>query len=193
VARDDTAPTTRRLLAFTLWLGAALTLPACRSRPPAAAGGGGETTNLSQPAIPSTAQPALSKPTVLLEAGGRKVPFHVELATTEADREKGLKMLTRPTGILFVFPREAPQTVSTKNTSIPVDIIFIGSDRRIVGIVENAAPETEVSRHVNGPSQYALEISGGLSSKLGFKVGSQVEFKGMPPALLAESGVGRPG
>ena len=51
-----------------------------------------------------------------------------------------------------------------KNTLIPLDMIFIGSDRKIVGIVENAAPETETPRRVEGLSRYVLEIGGGMSS-----------------------------
>lgn len=141
--------------------------------------------------MPSAAKQA---PTVLVEARGRKVPFRVELATTEADRDKGLtrKILTRPTGMLFIFPNEAPQALSMKNTFVPLDIVFIGSDRRVVGIVENATPETEAPRRVNGMSRYALEISGGLSSRLGVRAGSKVEFKSMPPGLFPDSGVGQP-
>lgn len=146
--------------------------------------------------MPPAAKPNLPNPTVFLEAGGRKIPFRVELATTEAERQKAMKfprILTRPTGTLFVFPNDAPQTVSMKNTVISLDLIFIGSDRRIVGIVENALPETEAPRRVKGMSRYVLEIGGGLSSRLGVKAGGEVEFKGMPPGLIRESGVGQPG
>ena len=33
-----------------------------------------------------------------------------------------------------------------KNTLIPLDMLFIDKDRRIVGIVENAEPQTETGR-----------------------------------------------
>jgi uncharacterized membrane protein (UPF0127 family) len=182
-------------LGAALWLGAALTLASCRRGAPAAAEGAGGSGGLSNPAMSPAAKPDLPNPTVVLEAGDRKVPFRVEVAATEVERERGLmfrKILTRPTGMLYVFADDAPRTVSMKNTLIPLDIIFIGHDRRILGVVENATPETETPRRVNGMSRYVLEIAGGLTSKLGVKPGSKVEFKGMPPGLFPDSGVGQP-
>ncbi|MEO5767259.1 MAG: DUF192 domain-containing protein, partial [Polyangia bacterium] len=93
-------------------------------------------------------------------------------------------------GMLFVFDRDAPLTFWMKNTFIPLDMIFIGSDRKIVGIVANATPETETPRHVEGLSRYVLEISGGMSERWGVTAASTVEFRGMPAGVL---GTGEPG
>jgi uncharacterized membrane protein (UPF0127 family) len=67
-----------------------------------------------------------------------------------------------------------------KNTLIPLDMLFIDSDRRIVGIVQNAEPQTLSGRSVGLPSQYVLEIGGGLTGKLGIRAGQVVEFQGVP-------------
>ena len=83
-------------------------------------------------------------------------------------------------GMLFIFDREAPLTFWMKNTFIPLDMIFIDDDRRIVGIVEDAVPETETPRRVQGESRYVLEIGGGLSRRLGIGKGGQVDFEGVP-------------
>ena len=115
--------------------------------------------------------------------GGRTVPFRVELARTEAEREQGLMYRDRmdvDAGMLFVFEREAPLTFWMKNTFIPLDMIFIGVDRHIVGIVENAEPRTLSARRVAGVSEYVLEINGGLSAKLGIRPGAAVDFSGVP-------------
>lgn len=128
-------------------------------------------------------------PVVVLNAGGRAVPFRVELATTDAHRERGLMYrnhLEPDSGMLFVFERDAPLAFWMKNTFIPLDMIFIGSDRRIVGIVENATPQTETPRRVDGLSRYVLEIAGGSSSRLGVAKGSIVEFQGMPRDLVRD-------
>ncbi|MBC8132707.1 MAG: DUF192 domain-containing protein [Deltaproteobacteria bacterium] len=128
---------------------------------------------------------------VVLNAGGRALPFRVELATSDATRERGLMYrnhMDADSGMLFVFEREAPLTFWMKNTLIPLDIIFIGSDRRIVGIVENATPETETPRRVDGVSRYVLEIGGGLSRKLGVTPGSTVEFQGIGRDVLSNAG-----
>ncbi len=115
--------------------------------------------------------------------GGRSVPFRVELARSEPEREKGLMYRERmdaDAGMLFVFERPAPLTFWMKNTFIPLDMIFIGADRHIVGIVENAEPRTLSARRVDGVSEYVLEINGGLSAKLGIHAGDAVSFTGVP-------------
>jgi uncharacterized membrane protein (UPF0127 family) len=68
-----------------------------------------------------------------------------------------------------------------KNTPIPLDMIFISKDRKIVGIVEQAVPFSTESRSVPGASQFVLEINGGLSKRYGIKAGDTVEFHGLSP------------
>jgi uncharacterized membrane protein (UPF0127 family) len=119
---------------------------------------------------------------VAIETPEGQVPFHVELARTEAERERGLMFrqhLDNDAGMLFLFERPGPLTFWMKNTLIPLDMIFISADRTIVGIVENAEPQTLTSRGVSGPSQFVLEIAGGLSAKRGIKAGQRVLFRGV--------------
>jgi len=141
----------------------------------------------SDPAPPAaTTGPA----TVILHAtagGERSIPVRVELASTGPQRERGLMYrnhLDPDAGMLFLFPEPSPLTFWMKNTLIPLDMIFIAPDRHIVGIVENAEPETETGRHVEGDSQYVLEIGGGLAQKWGVTAGSTVEFKGLPASAV---------
>jgi len=124
-----------------------------------------------------------ARPAVLLHAGQRVIPIRVEVARTEAEHERGLMFrnhLDADAGMLFIFPRSAPLTFWMKNTFIPLDMIFIGSDRHIVGIVENAEPRTLSARRVDGVSEYVLEINGGLSAKLGIHPGAAVDFSSVP-------------
>jgi uncharacterized membrane protein (UPF0127 family) len=81
--------------------------------------------------------------------------------------------------MIFLFPAESQQTFWMKNTPIPLDMIFINRDRKIVGIVEQATPFTLDPRSVNGDSQYVLEINGGLAKKYGFAKGDSVRFTGI--------------
>jgi hypothetical protein len=83
-------------------------------------------------------------------------------------------------GMIFVFEEPSVQRFWMKNTLIPLDMIFIGKDRKIVGVVENAAPETETERMVGAPSQYVLEIGGGLAARLGIRAGESVDFQNVP-------------
>ena len=122
-------------------------------------------------------------PTVVVEADGRPVSFRVEVALTPEEHARGLMYrshLDADAGMLFVFDDARVQRFWMKNTLIPLDMIFIAPDRRIAGVVANAAPETENERMVPARSQYVLEIGGGLASRLGIHAGELVEMHGVP-------------
>jgi uncharacterized membrane protein (UPF0127 family) len=130
----------------------------------------------------TTAAPA-SSATVAVDTGERKLRFQVELALTPDEQNRGLmfrKSLSADAGMLFVFDRSSVHTFWMKNTLIPLDMLFIGADKKIIGIVANAEPQTETGRSVGVPSQYVLEIAGGLSGQLGIRAGQRVEFDGVP-------------
>lgn len=113
---------------------------------------------------------------------GSTVRVPVELALTPQQQARGLmyrKDLPPEAGMLFVFPRTEVRTFWMKNTILPLDMIFIGEDRRIVGIVEDAVPFTESARTVGKPSRYVLEVHAGFSKKHGIMAGDRVEL----PAL----------
>jgi uncharacterized protein len=141
--------------------------PACKS--------GGQT-------AATTSAPA-SSASVAIDTGDRKVSFRVEVAVTPEEHARGLmyrSKLAADAGMIFVFDEPSVQRFWMKNTLIPLDMIFIGKDRKIVGVVEDAMPETESERMVGAPSQYVLEIGGGLSARLGIKRGEPVEFQHVP-------------
>jgi uncharacterized membrane protein (UPF0127 family) len=130
----------------------------------------------------SAAQAAPAQVSVSV-APGRDVAFRVELARTSAEREQGLMYRTQmasDAGMLFIFEQSSELVFWMKNTLIPLDMIFIGRDRRVVGIVENAQPETLTARRVDGLAQFVLEINGGLSAKMGIQPGAMVTFNGIP-------------
>jgi uncharacterized protein len=157
------------LVALAALLGAVASLPACKNSD-------------GQKMSPSGGA-AAGPPLVLIDTGARQVAFHVELALTPDERERGLmyrERLAPDAGMLFVFDQPAPLMFWMKNTLIPLDMIFIGSDRRIVGIVANAEPRTLTSRRVSGLSLYVLEIGGGLSARLGIRAGQRVELRNVP-------------
>jgi uncharacterized membrane protein (UPF0127 family) len=123
-----------------------------------------------------------SEPRVSIVArDGRETTFQVEIADTPAKREMGLQYrreLATDRGMIFVFAREEPHSFWMKNTPIPLDMIFISADRKIVGIVENTAPFSLDARGVAADSKYVLEINGGLSRRYGFTAGDPVRFEG---------------
>ncbi len=103
--------------------------------------------------------------------------FSVEIAETEAEREKGLmfrKDLPEGRGMLFDFHREQDVGFWMKNTYIPLDMIFIRGDGRILRIAENTQPLSTRIIPSNGPVRWVLEVIGGTARKLGIAAGDRV-------------------
>jgi uncharacterized membrane protein (UPF0127 family) len=124
-----------------------------------------------------------SDPRVIVSTkSGKEYAARVEIADTPAKREMGLQYrreLADDQGMLFLFPAEETLTFWMKNTPIPLDMIFIGSDLKIVGIVRDAVPFSTTTRSVGVPSRFVLEIKGGLAKQKGIEVGDAVRFEGV--------------
>ena len=123
-------------------------------------------------------------PTVTLASSKHgSVTVNVELATEPDEMARGLMdrdHLAPGWGMLFVYPDEGIHTFWMKNTLIPLDMIFISSDFKIVGIVERAEPLTTKRRSVGAPSQFVLEVKGGFGQEVGIVVGGTVRFENVP-------------
>ncbi len=120
---------------------------------------------------------------VVETSAGARYPVRVELARTDAERSRGLmwrERLDPDAGMLFLFEESEPHGFWMKNTLIPLDMIFIGDDGRIVGIVESAAPQTTTPREVGAPSRYVLEVNGGFCAARGVRAGDRVRFENVP-------------
>jgi len=105
--------------------------------------------------------------------------FAVEIADTEAQRAKGLmfrKELPDGQGMLFDFQREQEVSFWMKNTYIPLDMIFIRRDGRILRIAENTEPLSTRIIPSGGPVRAVLELIGGTARKFGIAPGDQVAY-----------------
>jgi uncharacterized protein len=123
-----------------------------------------------------------AQPKVTISTKGREVEFLVEIADTAGKRQMGLQYrqnLADDRGMIFLFPSESVQTFWMKNTPISLDMIFINRNRKIVGIVERTVPFSLDSRSVTEPSQFVLEINGGLARRHGIQTGDSVRFDGI--------------
>ena len=80
-------------------------------------------------------------------------------------------------GMLFIFPEETQRSFYMKNTEIPLDIIFIGADQRIVSFAENAKPLDESSLYSRVPAQYVLEVNAGLAERWLLDIGDKIVFE----------------
>lgn len=113
----------------------------------------------------------------LVTSRGDSVPVDVELATTPEARQLGLmyrEHLAPGKGMLFVFPQAAPQSFWMRNTKIPLDILFIDDDGRIVKIHERTTPFSEAGLPSGAPVRFVLEVPGGYCDDIGLREGDEV-------------------
>lgn len=129
-------------------------------------------------ALPATALESFARSTLTVEtAAGGKYRFDVELAETPAQQAQGLmfrEKMAADAGMLFTYSRPQPASFWMKNTLIPLDMIFIGADGRIVNIHANAVPHSLDAVNSAGPVKGILEINGGMSARLGIRPGDRV-------------------
>lgn len=117
---------------------------------------------------------------VLQDAFGARHVVQVEIASTDFMRARGLMWRTHLAdgeGMLFAFPEDAEHSFWMRNTLIPLDMLFLDSGGRIVGIVAMAPPKSADSRTVGVPSRYVLEVPGGWAGRTGIRPGSRAELQ----------------
>ena len=111
-------------------------------------------------------------------SAGKRNTFTVELAITDRQQQQGLmfrRTLAPDAGMLFDYVTPTRITMWMKNTFIPLDMVFIGADGKVVDIAERAVPQSETIIPSKVPARAVLELNGGTVQRLGIKVGDVVE------------------
>jgi len=108
------------------------------------------------------------------------VSFDVELARTDEEKSKGLmfrEQLPENQGMLFFFDDMQPRGFWMKNTLIPLDMIYVDEDYKIVEIKHNVQPceKDPCPSYISLPAKFVLEINAGLSEKKNIQVGDYVK------------------
>jgi uncharacterized membrane protein (UPF0127 family) len=113
-------------------------------------------------------------------AGKAKVRrFKVEVARTPEQQEIGLMYRrSMPVDHGMIFPMSPPRAVTfwMKNTYIPLDLVFIGPDHRIIRIAENAKPLSLDMIPCEEPVAAVLELNGGAARAQGIAAGDLVRW-----------------
>jgi uncharacterized membrane protein (UPF0127 family) len=150
-------------------------LAACSSHP-------GEGTPVANPSSSVAVHPVSGLAVVPLTVihGDRRHAFRVEVARTGAEQAHGLMFRTQmgpDEGMLFPFdpPRDGV-AFWMKNTVIPLDILFIGANGRILNIAAMAEPYSLAPIPASGTAAAVLELNGGRAAQLGIGPGDKVEW-----------------
>lgn len=108
--------------------------------------------------------------------------FNVETAKTTEKRKVGLmyrENLAQDSGMLFIFDQEAKHYFWMKNTLIPLDMIWINSNKEVVYIEKNVQPCEADPCLTYGPdkeAKYVLEINAGQSDLANIQINSKASF-----------------
>lgn len=110
----------------------------------------------------------------------RDVGVGAYIADTPEERAKGLsnrEYLREEDGMLFIFDEEGLYSFWMKDTLIPLDIMWIDEDLKIVHIEKNIRPETYPASYRSPvPARFVLEVNAFFSDTFNIKVGDRVSI-----------------
>ncbi len=162
-----------RIFAARTFAAMALALAACSPYADGAAPAAARETSARHP------ESGLPVVPLIVHRGGTKLSFKVEVAKTGAEQGRGLMFRTAlGPNEGMIFPMEPPRQAAfwMKNTVIPLDIIFIGPDGRILNIARNTEPYSERPVPSAGDVKGVLELRGGRAAELGIVPGDKVSW-----------------
>ncbi|MEO8398989.1 MAG: DUF192 domain-containing protein [Ignavibacteriaceae bacterium] len=110
----------------------------------------------------------------------QKAKINIEFADDEFKRQLGLMKRTKmkeDEGMLFIFPEEQMHSFWMLNTKIPLDIIFVNSEKQIINIHKNTTPLSIQSYPSLRPAKYVVEVVGGFTSKNNIEAGDKIKWQ----------------
>ncbi len=131
------------------------------------------------PAGSEAEDPALATTRVVLTtADGRTHRYTAEIAATPEQQARGLmyrRSMPRDRGM--IFPMQPPRRASfwMQNTYLPLDIIFVGTDGRVLN-VGRGVPESTAFVEAVGLTGAVLELNAGEAERIGLKPGDKVSW-----------------
>ena len=105
------------------------------------------------------------------------VRLDVQVAATEQTREKGLmfvRAMPQDEGMLFDFQPAQPVAFWMHNTYLPLDLLFVGEDGRILNIARNARTCDDTRIPSRGAARAVIELNAGAAERLGSRAGDRV-------------------
>jgi len=108
--------------------------------------------------------------------------FDAKIAYTEADRQKGYGGVTNIAdneALILVFPSNDLWRIWMKDMKVPIDIVWLNEDKKVIHIVKNASPDTgtEGTYVPKTPARYVLELAAGTVDSKAIAVGRSAIFE----------------
>jgi uncharacterized membrane protein (UPF0127 family) len=115
--------------------------------------------------------------TIVTAGGPHK--FTVEVATTPAQMEQGLmfrRSLAADAGMIFDYGQPAMAAMWMKNTLIPLDMLFVSEQGRVINIRERAVPGSLETIPAAAPVRAVIELNGGTVARFGIRPGDRIQY-----------------
>lgn len=103
----------------------------------------------------------------------------IEKAVSPEQRRQGLsnrQSLDSKNGMIFVFESSDKHCFWMKDTFIPLDMVWLDENKKVVYVYENAKVESEEAICPDKVAAYVLEVNAGQADKLGLEIGASVRF-----------------
>lgn len=123
-------------------------------------------------------QSPLEVVTVRIETGKRVHRYKAEVARTPEQQGRGLmyrKAMARDAGMVFLFPEPRMASFWMANTYLPLDIIFISPEGRVVNVGEGVPLSTNTVEST-APASSVLELNRGEAARIGLKPGDRISW-----------------
>lgn len=105
--------------------------------------------------------------------------IHIEIADNDIERTQGLmyrKSMPDSCGMLFIFETMQSLSFWMKNTYIPLDIIYLDNEYRIVSIAPYTQPLSEEAIPSGSEARYVVEVVAGFCDRHRIALGDKIEF-----------------
>ena len=116
----------------------------------------------------------------VVQDGDTTVTLQIEIAETDSARTRGMMQRTgfpdETSGMLFLFPEEAPRSFWMANTPVALDLLFIGADSQIVSVAKYARPYSPERIVSDAPARYVLETPAGFADSYGVVEGDRARW-----------------
>ena len=123
------------------------------------------------------AQAVFERSTLSIETANGSHKFDIELALTPDQQSQGLmfrRELAADAGMLFFHDRERVATMWMRNTFVPLDMLFVAADGKIVHIVERTVPQSLTTISAGRPVRAVLEVNAGTVRRLAIQSGDRL-------------------